>query len=216
MNKNTVIQVIESSELFKDLPKAEVLLLSNIVRKKDIRANNIFIEEGQLGNEAYIIVFGLAKVYRLTEEGKEVTFGIRGPGEIVGEMALLDNGLRSAHVQAIQNMQVLTISKDAFLRLVHSRPSVALGMLKTLTKRIRESTTLVEDVVTKQVIDRMIKLLHTLAPYFPNQDLTLSHEELAILLGATRPRVTEILHILEKDKKITLSHKKIHIHKNVL
>lgn len=211
MNKSDIIRLIQSSELFKDLPETEAALLADIVKEKKVRSQEVFIEEGQEGYEAYIIVSGLAKVYRITEDGKEVTFGFRSPGEIIGEMALLDNGPRSAHVQAIQDMTLYAISKDEFLKLVDSRPGVALNMLKTLVKRIRQSTVIIEDTATKQVVERMIKLLCTLAPYFENQDITISHEELAILLGVTRPRVTEILHILEKEKRIQLSYKKIHI-----
>lgn len=213
---NNILAIIQSSDLFRDLSLDEAHLLSEIVQYKEINPGIVFIEEGQIGLEAYIIASGLVKVYRLTDEGKEVIFGIRKPGEILGEMALLDEGTRSAHVATLQKTGLLCIPKQAFLNLIAAHPSVALGMIRTLSKRIRESTFMIEDIVSKQVIERMVNLLRTIAPYFPNNELTLSHEELAILLGATRPRVTEILHILEKEKKITLLHKKIIVHANVL
>jgi Mn-dependent DtxR family transcriptional regulator len=66
-------------------------------------------------------------------------------------------------------------------------------------------------MISKNLTDRTLNTLKTLANYFSNNDITLSQEQIASIIGATRARVTESLNTLEERGTITLSHKKIHL-----
>ncbi len=205
------IQLIRSCMLFSELEEEDLMHIAAVVREKVLPAKTVFIEEGTPGEEAYIVYKGLTKVYRMTEEGKEVQIALRSSGEIIGELAILDAGPRSAHVATLQETHVLVISKKELEQVVHKRPSVALGVIRNLAKRIRENTSTMQSMSSVQLNQRMLSLLITLRGYFSNQEITMSHEELAQLIGATRPRVTEALHTLAAQKKIVMSHKKITI-----
>ncbi len=211
MTEKEKIQLIRSCLLFSELSEEDLVHIAAVAREKILPSKTVFIEEGTPGEEAYIISKGLTKVYRMTEEGKEVQIALRAVGEIIGELSLLDDGLRSAHVATLQDTHVLVVSKKELQAVVHKHPSVALGVIRNLAKRIRENTSTMQSLSSVQLNQRMLSLLITLRGYFANQEITMSHEELAQLIGATRPRVTEALHTLAEQKKIVLSHKKITI-----
>lgn len=162
-------------------------------------------------NAAYFIIAGSAKIYRITEEGEIVTFAVLGPNEVVGEMSLIDDMPRSACVETIKDTQVLILTKKEFHTILNTHPSVAIALLKVLSKRVRETNQQIENILSKNLNDRTWKVLESLAKYFPNKTINLSQEELANIIGATRARVTEVLNNLQKNNKIALSHKQIMI-----
>ncbi|HEX7042370.1 MAG TPA: Crp/Fnr family transcriptional regulator [Patescibacteria group bacterium] len=209
MQKAEIVKILSNVSLFKELPKEDIELISEVITYKAFEAGKVFIEEGVEGNEAYVILSGLTKVYRITPEGKEMYLAFRVPGETVGEFALLDDLPRSAHVKTIHKSEMLVIPKKEFVRIIKKSPSVAMGIIKMLAKRIRENIALTQDNETRRLRDRMLSILERVSSYFPNQEISMTHEELADILGATRPRVTEALHELVNSKKIKLSHKKI-------
>ncbi len=211
MDRKQKITLIKSWNLFSKLSDEEAGLIGDVTSEKIFKQNHVFIEEGLPGEEVYFIVSGLTRVYRMTEDGKEIAITMRTPGEVVGEMALIDEGPRSASVQTIQETKVLVLRKQHFIDILHKHPSVAVNLIKILVGRLRENMFVMEESIAKQLSERILRILQILASYFPNREITLSHEELAALLGASRPRVTEALHKLENGKKVTLSHKKIRI-----
>lgn len=211
MKKNEVVAILAQVPLFKEVSQKDLETISQVTQYKVLEAGKIFIEEGLKGNEAYVIMSGLTKVYRITAEGKEVPLALRVPGETVGEFALLDDLPRSAHVKTLQKTEVLVIPKKEFVSIIHTSPSVAMGIIKMLAKRIRENIELSQNKETQRLRERMLALLRRVAEYFPQKEIALTHEELAEIVGATRPRVTEALHDLEKNKHIKISHKKIKV-----
>lgn len=211
MKKSEVVAILSQIPLFKEVSRKDLEVISDVVVYKVFESGKVFIEEGFEGHEAYVILSGLTKVYRITAEGKEVPLALRVPGETVGEFALLDDLPRSAHVKTVQKTEVLVIPKKEFITIIYNSPTVAMGIIKMLAKRLRENIELAQDKETKRLRERMLALLRRVAAYFPGKEVSLTHEELAEIVGATRPRVTETLHELEKGKHIKISHKKIKV-----
>ncbi len=98
-----------------------------------VDAGATLIEQGQLAREAFVIVSGSAEV-RL--DGARVA--VVGPGECVGELALLDHQPRSATVVALEPMDLLVIPSSAFTALLDDAPALTRKLLGTLAARIRE------------------------------------------------------------------------------
>ena len=212
MDLNSKIQVLKRLPLFDQLDKHDISILSSALEEIDAPPGEVFIEQDDLENQnAYIIVEGGAKIYRINEEGEIITLAILGPGQIVGEMTLLDESPRSAYVETIQKSKLLILSRTQLLKILHDHPKATIGLLKTLAARLRITNERLEDLVSKNLKTRTWKILQTLALYFPNKDINLSQEELSAIVGATRARVTEVLNDLEKEQKIILSHKHIHL-----
>lgn len=205
------VKIIQSSSLFKNLSLDQIKVIAQTVYEQSLPANTIFIEQEDNSNAAYFIVEGGAKIYRITESGELVTFSVLGPNEVVGEMSLIDDEPRSACVETIKDTKVLILAKDDFRKILAKYPNVAIALLRILSKRVRETNRHIEDILSKNLNDRTWKILENLARYFPDKTISLSQEELAGIIGATRARVTEVLNNLQKKGKLILSHKQIHI-----
>ena len=197
--------------LFKDLSPREIEIISQVVKEEILPAHTNIIEQDGQSNLAYFIQEGGTKVYRISEDGEEVNLAVLGEGEVVGEMALIDDEPRSANVDTIQETKVFILSRTDFNRILISNPEVAISLLKTFAKRVRNTNEHVEDILSRNLGERTWKVLLSLANYFPNKDINLSQEELAGIIGATRARVTEVLNDLQTQGKIILSHRNIHL-----
>lgn len=99
----------------------------------DLAAGRVLCEQGQLGREAFVIVSGTAEVRR--NNRKVATLG---PGDCVGELALLDHGPRTATVTAATDMQALVIGAREFAALIDRVPPIAHKLLKALAGRVRD------------------------------------------------------------------------------
>lgn len=209
MSINENIKALKSSTLFAAIDKDELEHIAKHIVRKTFDDKQLLINQSDDAEAAYLILSGSVKVFRIAENGNEITLSILGPGEIVGEMSLIESEDRSASVAAIQKTEVLIITKGAFTHFIKSSPDAAIKLIQTMAKRVRVSDKHVEEILTKNIRDRILGSLKILTSYFPNGEIVLSHEDLADIIGATRPRVTEVLDELVKDKKISLSHRKI-------
>ena len=202
-------KIFKNVLLFENLPEENIKRIIDLSIEKTFQTGDILIEQDTLANNAYIICSGSVRAYRISEEGDEITLGVLGQGEIVGEMSLLDDEPRSASVAVLQETVVLIINRGRFVSLLKEFPDLTISLLRTLSLRIRTINDHLEDIVSKNLYDRTWKMLLSLSKYFPEKNIALSQEELAEIIGATRARVTEVLNRLKSDGKITLSHREI-------
>jgi CRP-like cAMP-binding protein len=97
----------------------------------------VIIYQGEVGNCMYIVQEGQVEVF-VEKEGQEIQLELLGEGEIVGEMAIFENEVRSATVRASGQARLLTVDKRNFLRRVHEDPSLAYRIVQSMSHRIRE------------------------------------------------------------------------------
>ncbi len=209
MDNQQKIKILKTFELFSDLTTTQLEVIANSVKEKEIETKTVFIEQDTETDLAYFIYEGGIRVYRITPDGDEINLSIGGAGEVVGEMALVDHGPRSANVETIQTTKALTLSDNEFKKILENHPEIAFSLLLIFSKRVRKLNEFVEEVVSQKLPQRTWHILEVLSKYFSDKEITLSQEELAQIIGATRARVTEILNDFEKENKIVLSHKKI-------
>ena len=99
--------------------------------------SEVITQQGEVGDCMYVIQQGQVEI--LTEkDGTQVRLAVKGDGEIIGEMALVDREVCSATVLALGQAVLLTIDKKNFLKRVHSDPSLALRIVETMSHRIRD------------------------------------------------------------------------------
>ena len=97
----------------------------------------VIIYQGEVGNCMYIVQEGQVEVF-VEKEGQEIRLELLGEGEIIGEMAIFENEVRSATVRASGQARLLTVDKRNFLRRVHEDPSLAYRIVQSMSHRIRE------------------------------------------------------------------------------
>lgn len=205
------IKILKSFDLFRDLSHEQIKIIADAVHEKEFEPKTIFIEQATEADVAYFIYEGGVRVYRITPEGDEVNLSIGGAGEIIGEMALLDHGPRSANVETIQKTKALTLTQNKFKNILETHPQIAFSLLLILASKIRKTGEIIEEMLSQKLPQRTWHVLELLSKYFPEGEITLSQEELSQIIGATRARVTETLNLLEQEGKIELHHKKIKI-----
>ena len=110
------------------------------------KKDEIIIEEGTLGNCAYIIDEGSVEVSKLSPHGKKQVLGILEKSEIFGEMGLIDGLPRSATVTALENCVMSVCSKETFNSLADHNPEALIPIFKVLVRRLRSTLALVEDM----------------------------------------------------------------------
>ena len=160
----------------------------------------LLIQEGDVGSTLFIILSGSLRAYSRSASGdREVTYGVYRPGEYLGELSL-DGGPRSADVQALQASWVTTITRGALEAFIQERPDFAFELLAKVIRRARAATISLHAVALNDVYGRVAWLLNERAVLQADgQRLTeaLTHQDMASLLGCTRPMVSKVMKELE-------------------
>jgi CRP-like cAMP-binding protein len=132
--------------LFEELSESHLESLASACRWEHVVAGQTLLQEGAPGDSLMILVDGHARVEREGRDGRSLVVAQRGPGEPVGELALLDGGPRSATVVAAEPMQVMVLPREAFLSVLHSAPSLAVALLACLSRSLRRATDQVDSL----------------------------------------------------------------------
>ncbi|HMD88371.1 MAG TPA: ATP-binding protein [Anaerolineaceae bacterium] len=129
---------LQKVPLFANLPDTDLEQLCQQVEELSLRSDDLLFSEGSIGQNAYVIKQGQIEIYK-TSDGKKIQIAVRLPGEVIGEMALLQAAPRSASARAISDCQLIVISHDQMDHLLDSSPSASRSMLSTITSRLRDT-----------------------------------------------------------------------------
>ncbi len=130
-NKITVLQRVP---LFEGLSERQLAQVARLADEVDVPAGKQLATTGHVGREMFIIVKGEATVR--TRQKRAIRLG---PGDFVGEMSLLDGGLRSADVEAVTPMRLLVVSFRDFWTLLDAAPALTRKIMQTLSRRLRDA-----------------------------------------------------------------------------
>jgi sigma-B regulation protein RsbU (phosphoserine phosphatase) len=145
------IPLLRRVPLFADLPIEEIEHLATTLQPAVYDANTLLFREGDLGDHFYVVLSGTIAIIKAMGTPDERLFGLRGPGEFVGEMSLLNqDGLRTASVRVKEDARVLELTRADFDALLHRYPTLAYSMLRVLSSRLRASNdTTIQDLHEK-------------------------------------------------------------------
>lgn len=108
-------------------------------RPRHLGTGDALFRHGDVGDSFALVQSGRFKLVARASTGRDVLLGLRGPGELVGEIAVLDHGRRSADVVALESASVAFGSADALRRLLRERPGIAIAIVSSLNARLREA-----------------------------------------------------------------------------
>jgi signal transduction histidine kinase len=129
-------EILRKVPLFEQLAEPDLDRLCSLTRPMPIKSGKVLMEEGAPGDSMYVVVDGDFEVTKRSGK-QEVVLGHRGPGEVLGEMSLLDQSPRSASVRALVDSHVIMISQVAFQQVLACSPSAVVSVLNTVTSRMR-------------------------------------------------------------------------------
>ena len=132
MPRDDKVELMRSVPLFTGLSEHELERLSSMADIVDLPKDRVILTQGQLGWEMFVMISGSAHVER---DGK--SFGEVGPGEVLGEIALLDGGPRTATVTLSQPSRMLVLARREFQTMLDEFPEIRLRILETVARRLR-------------------------------------------------------------------------------
>jgi CRP/FNR family transcriptional regulator, cyclic AMP receptor protein len=193
------------------LPEA-LRALAERATPRSYRKGTLIIEEGTIGDTLYIVLAGKVRAYSSDARGREVTYGVYGPGDTFGEMSL-DGGPRSANVIADTACTCAMLTRQTLLEHIAGQPAFALELISRVIRRARLATQSARSMALLDVYGRVVQLLESLA--VPQADGTrlieqkLTHAEIAARVGCSREMVSRLMKDLERggyvmNKRATL------------
>jgi CRP-like cAMP-binding protein len=193
-------ELLQRMTLLQGLAPREIDALVGLTATKRLRAGEVLCHKGAPGTTAYAVVSGRLRVTASGDDGREVVMRILDPGEVLGEIALLDGGPRSVTVDALEPAELLVLQRRDFLPFLAQRPAVAVKMLAKLGTLIRTLTEQLEDSMFLDIRARLAKKLLALAASYGSRvpggtriELRMSQSDLASMIGATRESVNKHL-----------------------
>lgn len=186
-----------------------------LVRRHFARGESLF-HEGDLGDCVHFIVEGYVVVQRTTPAGARAAFTVMGPGEAVGELALLrPDTQRASTVQALEPVVTLALDARAFTALAAQRPEVNRLLVDLLAARVvRLSDHLVDALyatVEERVVRRLVDLCGIYGVVHGQAVLPITQSDLAELSGASRPATNRVLKGLAAQGLVVLARGRIHL-----
>ncbi|MEX1143573.1 MAG: ATP-binding protein [Anaerolineales bacterium] len=132
------LQTLKKIPLFAGLSEEDFDRLCEMSHEKALEKGEVLFEEGNPGNQAFVIENGQVEILKASA-GREVLLAVRGPGELIGEVALLDEAPRMASVRARSPAKLIAIDKASFDELLRSSPTALNAMYRTSLARLRET-----------------------------------------------------------------------------
>ncbi|MFF4697532.1 Crp/Fnr family transcriptional regulator [Streptomyces chattanoogensis] len=191
----------------------EVRLIRDRGRTRIWKQGVVLFLEGDPPDSVVLIEEGLVKITADADNGYTSLLAIRGPGELIGEMACLDGRARSATVTAMQTVRGTAVTSDRFLALLEEHGSLALSVIRSITARLRDSDGLRADQGALPAGVRVARVLLDLAlrhgseaPGRPGgRALSVNQQELAGAAGTSRESVVRTLRRLQDHGLVTTS-----------
>jgi CRP/FNR family cyclic AMP-dependent transcriptional regulator len=185
--------------------------LAALGRVRSFPRNTIVFQEGDKGDQLYVIVSGKLKVFLADSEGKEIIVDVLGPGQYFGEMAL-DGSPRSASVMTMEASRLSMVERDVFKRFLADDPEAAFSLVVTLIRRARNLTRAVGSLALLDVYGRVARLLLENASHESGRMVVgtrMTQQEIAKRVGASREMVWRILDDLREGNYITVENNRI-------
>ena len=211
MEQRAIVDLLSRSALFGSLPDPDRAAIANRMRRVEFTPDQMIFSRGDPGREIYLVLEGRIRLSILSSDGRELSFAHAGAGSIFGEIATLDGGERTAGATAISRVKAMTLPQRAMLELIENNPKVATAAIRFLCARLRETDQRLEAIALHRIEVRLARLmLSALKLQSPGStgrdvvlDLGMSQGELALLIGASRPKVNIALTMLQDMGAIT-------------
>jgi CRP/FNR family transcriptional regulator, cyclic AMP receptor protein len=193
-------RLLEQHPLFGRLGAAELDRLVTYLRVARYPRRTILFRKGDPGANMMVVLHGRVKVCTHSEDGKELVLNLFSPGEVFGEIALLDGADRTADAVALDDCELLVLERRDFIPFLRSHPDAALRLLEVLCQKLRQTSQLLEEALFLEGPSRLAKRLVHLAEAFGRPvtdgvriELQLSQQQLGNMVGMSRESMNKHL-----------------------
>jgi len=210
------VEVLRAVPLFRQVAEADLRSLGQLVREYKHPKGSLILTQGSVGETLFLIRSGQVKVTVASEDGREVILSVLGAGSFFGEMALLDDEPRSAHVIAMEDTVSLQLRRDDFRSRLRLAPELAIALLRELSRRLRRADDTIAGLMLLDVNGRIAHLLLQLAREEGGEQgiritRRLTHASIGQMVGASRETVSRTLRNLVLRNVIEVSRREIRL-----
>ena len=205
-----------STPFLRQLGQDDADELLRRVRRRKFTKSQPILRAGAAGDDVVIVLSGRVRLVAVGAEQREVVLAIRGPGELLGEMAALGAQRRTASAIALDDVDVGILHGEEFREFLRDRPDAALVLIRMLVRRLSEASRDLASLATQDSVGRVAKRLLDLAADHgvPSArgtriELALTQDELARWTGATRETVSRALRLMRQLGWVATDHRTI-------
>lgn len=192
-------------DLFSELDHDELAQVAGVVQLRQLEKDFTIFHAGDPADAVYVIASGKVKIVITSTDGRDFILTVLGAGQVFGEMALLESAPRSAAVITASQVQVLTINRQDFHRLLGTAPSISRKLLAILSKRLRRANSKMESLAYMDVAGRLARYLLDLArdhgQKLGNGWVVVrrpTHADIAHSIGTSRETVSRMINEFEE------------------
>ena len=199
--ENDRIAFLQQTTLFANMSVADLQAIAVDIIPRTFAQGDIIFHEGDPGQTLYLIQSGQVRIFVNGLDGSETSVILFGrPGEIFGELAVVDGMPRSATAVALGQTILYTMSRERFRHHTLIYPQLALNFMKVLSSRVRSSTQHMDSLASLGISQRLARKLLQLAQDYGQAEangvsitMRLNQSDLASLIGATRESINKAL-----------------------
>jgi CRP/FNR family transcriptional regulator, cyclic AMP receptor protein len=206
METDSTLELLGRVPLFSELSRSELNRIAQVAIPRTFPADTRVFHEGDQGDACYLVRRGSCRVTRQHPDGRAITLANLEPGDLFGELAMLDGQSRSASVEALEETELLALPASDMRALLRDHPEVAVKLVTALTKRLREANERISRQSFQTVPSRVAGVL---ARLIADDDLSrdasegvtirMTQSDLAQLAGTSRESVSRFLASLERS-----------------
>jgi len=206
MDGEAIQDVLGRAPLFVDLPRTHLADLAADSEVHAYRAGEILMQQGDPGDTLHVVIDGQVKVMVPADSGDVAVVTVLGPGEFLGELSLIDGGLRSATVEAIESVRTVSVSRAAFHGVMNAYPALTERLLLLVVARLRRTTRLASNLafldlrglVAKRLLELALQTGQTTQDGVIEINPGLTQLDLAAMIGGSRESVNRQLSWFEQ------------------
>tara|TARA_Y100000996_G_C22472677_1_gene622805 strand:- start:398 stop:1096 length:699 start_codon:yes stop_codon:yes gene_type:complete len=209
MEMNDIIYNLSDISIFSDLNEDEIKKIAEFCMPRTYPKNSMIILEEEFGDTVFAICEGTVKITRVNDEGKEVILALLGPGEIFGEMAIIDGESRSANALAQENCILLAFPQNEFIKILKTYFEVSFALMSELARRLRKSDQQIEALSLSDAENRIGVSMLNLAEdmgIIRKGKVTIEklpfQQDIANMAGTSRETVSRVLKMFEEKNLI--------------
>ena len=208
--------VLRKTPLFANLTEAELQALVRRTSRRRFGQGEHLFAEGDPCTGLFLVASGKIRIFKLSASGREQVLAVEGPGSSFAELPVFDGGNYPAAASALEDTEVLFISRNDFQNFCREHPDVALKVIAVVGSRLRRLVGIIEELSFTTIRQRLIALILRLAKAdgTPSKEgirveLTKSHQDLAAELGTVRELVSRNLSRLQAEGFLEVEGRKI-------
>lgn len=212
--RDLIIPKLRAVPIFADLGTDDLEELSRLVGYRQLPKGAFIVTQNERGNSLYLLVAGRVKISLTSPDGRELALNYLDAPSHFGEMSLVDSEPRSADVIACSDVELLTLDGKDLSKAIQLQPRLALSLIATLSRRLRQTITRLQDLAFHDATHRVMRVLLNIATAaYETRGVPVivgfTHYEIATVAGTSRETASRVISQLAKEEVLATRGRRI-------